>query len=69
MDRYNELVDLLKIKKIKVIEVDIFDDQPNYWLEVSYYDKKGNRKSKYSQEYKTIEAASVELLEYFKREF
>lgn len=69
MDRYNELVDLLKEKKMKVIEVDIFDDQPNYWIEVSYVDKKGNRKSKYSQDYTTLEAASVELIEYFKREF
>lgn len=69
MDKFNELVELLKIKGIEHNGVDIYNDQPHYYIGINYFDKYGNIISKYTKEYNTLEAATVELLEYFKGEF
>lgn len=69
MDKYNELVKLLKSKGIEHNGVDIYNDQPHYYIGVNYFNKYGNVINKYSKEYTTLEAAAVELLEYFEGEF
>lgn len=69
MDRYNELLELLKTKGIKHDEPDMYHDYPIYWLEITYIDSNGIKVNKSTQEYNSIEAAAVELLEYFKREY
>lgn len=68
MDRYYELLELLKTKGIKHDVPDLYHDYPIYWLEITYFNSNGIKVNKCTQEYKSIEAASVELLEYFKRE-
>lgn len=69
MDRYDELVKLLKVKGVNFDAVEIYHDNGEYELEVTYTTSKGVKSGKWSQTYKTIEAAAVELIGYYSREF